>query len=217
MHCKMNQGNHVVFINRGIFCSRLEVILKDQITGPGCSYNSPGVKFLQTPLPAQPNTHFKQKNTVERDAGWTAELQAQQNSLGLVFVLSKGSAFSTIFSSPLYAVFLSSTSLKIFPLEKSCTDCSYPSSHRLSNLFWVFVLFCFFFFLGFTAMSSLKVPQAVPFSTRKQKIILNFNVFYQEVHALSGCLAEQKFSSKHKLLPAFWPFIIFDIRPCTGV
>lgn len=108
---------------------------------------------------------------------------------------------------------------RVFSLEKSCTDCSYQSSHRLSNLFWVFVLFSFlffFFFLGFTAMSSLKVPQAVPFSTRKQKIIFSFNVFYQEVYALSGCLAEQKFNSKHKLLPAFWPFIIFDTKPSTG-
>lgn len=66
--------------------------------------------------------------------------------------------------------------------------------------------FCFvlvFFFLGFTAMSSLKVPQAVPFSTRKQKIVFYFNVFYQEVYALGGGLAEQKFNCKHKLLPAF--------------
>lgn len=64
-------------------------------------------------------------------------------------------------------MFLSSISLKIFPLEKSCTDCLYQSSHRLSNLF----LFFFFLpFLGFTSMSSLKVPQAISvYSTKKKK------------------------------------------------
>lgn len=45
------------------------------------------------------------------------------------------SASPAIFSSPLCSVFLSSTSFKIFPQEKSCTDCLYQSSHRLSNLF----------------------------------------------------------------------------------
>lgn len=176
--------------------------------------------FLHTPLPAQQNPHLEQKNTAERNAGWTAESQAQQNSLGLVFVKSKGSAFSTIFSSPLYARFLSSRSLKSFfsgeILHRLLVPVQPQAEQSVLGFCFVFFFIFFFFFLGFTAMSSLKVPQAVPFSTRKQKIIFSFNVFYQEVYALSGCLAEQKFNSKHKLLPAFWPFIIFDTKPSTG-